>query len=623
MKIGNIIIDKRFLMILLIIFVIVTGLVGYSYLNSDLSSTVTLNVDEKVCVQENLNDRLRCLSNPDNMKSKFVTNNSGIDFTNISSDTNGKGIYTLSSTIGDTYPISYFRGNVTNNNVKFGGYCWKIVRTTETGGTKLIYNGEPDGSGHCSATTGSGTYVSNSPFNSNFSALSYNGYRYGKAYPMIGLQLQSNAETQYTFGNSFTYSNGNYTLSNQTTDITNASLKDNHYTCFNTTGVCQSINYVFFYNISYDQYMYYITLENGESVDNALNNMVINPTYTDNSTIMDFLENWYDNYLSTSSNYIEDTIWCNDKSRYSGSNFGYLNNGWNPTNGYIGYYWYYNSLSRIIENISPTLECRIKDSFTVNSSTTGNGEINKPIGLITADELLLAGLSQSTENTNNYLYNDEDCWTMTASQTGYNSAMMWLLNKEKLYSIGRVQENHKIRPSISLRHEVVLTGGDGSANNPYTVDLPFNRSQVLYAYSDRFTTTYDESTLSLNATVTTDGGWEYIIKPLGVKKGKNYRITLDYTVLDDYDRYASYSGIGLQVVDTTTYYLTHYNSGATGPLAEVRITPNKFMSNVAGTYSETIDFTAGSENYFVINCGMANDNQTINFKISNYYIREI
>ena len=43
----------------------------------------------------------------------------------------------------DTYanPVYYYKGNVENNNVLFAGFCWKIVRTTETGGVKLIYNG--------------------------------------------------------------------------------------------------------------------------------------------------------------------------------------------------------------------------------------------------------------------------------------------------------------------------------------------------------------------------------------------------------------------------------------------------------------------------------------------------
>ena len=43
----------------------------------------------------------------------------------------------------DTYAnkVYYYKDDVQNNNVLFGGFCWKIVRTTETGGVKLLYNG--------------------------------------------------------------------------------------------------------------------------------------------------------------------------------------------------------------------------------------------------------------------------------------------------------------------------------------------------------------------------------------------------------------------------------------------------------------------------------------------------
>ena len=51
------------------------------------------------------------------------------------------GLYTGEGS--DTYanPVYYYKGNVKNNNVLFGGFCWKIVRTTETGGVKIVYNG--------------------------------------------------------------------------------------------------------------------------------------------------------------------------------------------------------------------------------------------------------------------------------------------------------------------------------------------------------------------------------------------------------------------------------------------------------------------------------------------------
>ena len=52
------------------------------------------------------------------------------------------GLYTGEG--ADTYanPVYYYKGNVQNNNVLFGGFCWKIVRTTDTGGVKIVYNGK-------------------------------------------------------------------------------------------------------------------------------------------------------------------------------------------------------------------------------------------------------------------------------------------------------------------------------------------------------------------------------------------------------------------------------------------------------------------------------------------------
>ena len=52
-----------------------------------------------------------------------------------------KGVYLRAGTQNDDYPIVYYRGAVENNNVVFNNKCWKAVRTTNTGGVKLIYNG--------------------------------------------------------------------------------------------------------------------------------------------------------------------------------------------------------------------------------------------------------------------------------------------------------------------------------------------------------------------------------------------------------------------------------------------------------------------------------------------------
>ena len=87
-----------------------------------------------------------------------------LNFSQISSDSNGKGLYLLSSTKDDNYPIYFYRGAVTNNNLKFANYCWKIVRTTDTGGIKIIYNGLPNENGYCDNGSNSVNYIARSYF---------------------------------------------------------------------------------------------------------------------------------------------------------------------------------------------------------------------------------------------------------------------------------------------------------------------------------------------------------------------------------------------------------------------------------------------------------------------------
>ena len=52
------------------------------------------------------------------------------------------GLYTGDGADDYPLPVYYYKGDVKNNNVLFGGFCWKIVRTTETGGVKIVYNGK-------------------------------------------------------------------------------------------------------------------------------------------------------------------------------------------------------------------------------------------------------------------------------------------------------------------------------------------------------------------------------------------------------------------------------------------------------------------------------------------------
>lgn len=124
---------------------------------------------------ETLYNTLKNGATKDNIASTYVASNSGIDFSDVSSDTNGKGLYMVGSTAGSTYPIVYYRGNITNNHVIYAGFCWQIIRTTPTGGTKLMYAGVPS-DGKCN-NTGENLAIGKTAYNSVNNA-PYYGWMY-------------------------------------------------------------------------------------------------------------------------------------------------------------------------------------------------------------------------------------------------------------------------------------------------------------------------------------------------------------------------------------------------------------------------------------------------------------
>lgn len=72
-----------------------------------------------------------------------IVNNDIPDFS--STDTSEGKMYTSEDNFGNTY---YFRGNVTNNYVLFGGFYWRIVRINGNNSIRLVYQGTTaDGDG--------------------------------------------------------------------------------------------------------------------------------------------------------------------------------------------------------------------------------------------------------------------------------------------------------------------------------------------------------------------------------------------------------------------------------------------------------------------------------------------
>ena len=199
--------------------------------------------------------------------------------------------------------------------------------------------------------------------------------------------------------------------------------------------------------------------------------LVNNRTNATNSTIKGVIDTWYKNNLNTNyGKYISTTaVYCNDRSNPAG--------GYNTGNTSF----YYGAYTRLIANKTPSYDCATaEDKFTADSST-GNGKLTYPIALMTADEVSFAGGLYGTNAPTWYYKNSAN-----GSSTG--STWWWLLSPSDwdgsyasvFYVHGSsypgcldddyVDNSYGVRPAVSLKSCVKTSGGDGSANSPYTIE---------------------------------------------------------------------------------------------------------------------------------------------------------
>ncbi len=145
---------------------------------------------------------------------------------------------------------------------------------------------------------------------------------------------------------------------------------------------------------------------------------------------------------------------------------------------------YNKGYSRVAES-TPTLTCEnASDYYTVSSATSGNKKLSYPIGLITADEVMLAGhaggvfdgsYNHQKSNNGSYLTTGNTFWTMTPAG-GYNSfgipywrALVFYVNASGEFDDHHVYNAVGLRPVINLKSDVTITGS-GTMTNPYVVN---------------------------------------------------------------------------------------------------------------------------------------------------------
>ena len=330
-------------------------------------------------------------------------------------DNSTMGMYATNDNDGTSY---YYRGAVSSNYVKMADKYWRIIRVNGDGTLRLIYDGTTP---HANGESSSNRQIGTKAFNSWWSDNAYVGYMYGDpsdnviseataAFTYTGL----GASTKYYFGTSYTFdkASNSFKLSGDLVQATLSEYGDKYndagyYTCFSTssTGTCQRLNHVQKYVSS--------TSMSVKAVEWSSTSYAGAHANEEDSTIKTYLESWYDSNLSSvDSKLSKDTIFCNNRQLSTYKSAPYVGEGYGVTPAMYSYPRFYNWAG---SSISPSLNCpQDNDKFSV-TTVKGNGELLKPVGLITADEVSMAGGRTSSQNTLYYLYTGTDYWTMTPS----------------------------------------------------------------------------------------------------------------------------------------------------------------------------------------------------------------
>lgn len=308
----------------------------------------------------------------DNKKQIYKDNTLGYHILNNNDiSTTDNGLFKTNNTI-DGVTVYYFKGdNTLNNNVIFAGNCFKIIRTTEDLGIRIIYV-SPEVDNKCNTNTDTSL---KEVFNTNDNYNAYVGYMYGSP-------------------NSKTYS----------------SEHDN-------------IN---------------------------------------NSKIKTYLDTWYKNNIDKYNIQVDTSPYCNNRKpkSFTKDKILYTDKGYSNNNtGYQSYY------DLFISHSEASLDCNKKDLYKVSKNS--EKENTYPVGLITAEEVYLAGINTRENNKNNYLDSSIAFWTMSPAYID-TSAYNIIVNKGKL-SVSKVSNENIVRPVITLKKDVLVKTGDGSMDNPYII----------------------------------------------------------------------------------------------------------------------------------------------------------
>ncbi len=260
----------------------------------------------------------------------------------------------------------------------------------------------------------------------------------------------------YKYAKGFTWDGSKYILDNDTStsfwninDSTNkASINNAHYTCWNESGECSTISYIYYIGQTTP---FYINITNGESVEDAVKEMLYNDDVnTTNSTIKTGVDAWYKKYLLDYSEKLEDTIFCNDRSiRDLG--------GWNPDGGSTT-----SSLRFKEATATRDLSCTNEtDQFSVSNN---KAKLIYKVGLMSAPEINILN-NYNIRKTEQPYYLASPCYF-----GNYDVEGLYVNTNGDIRYSSINGAYGGVRPAVSLVTGTRYTSGNGSMANPYVVD---------------------------------------------------------------------------------------------------------------------------------------------------------
>ena len=357
-----------------------------------------------------------------------------IDFSQISSDTNGKGLYYTSTNTEDNKTTYYFRGDVQNNYVK--------LRSEKI--NACIYDGTLVG--YYDRDNRQITYDID-----EVTCVDYEicDLRNSDGGVIVGIDADECEESKGGLapGEFATYGTVDelWRIIRINEDGSVRLIRQNFISesYFNT-----SAN-----DNAYAGYMY------GTS---GTSTYALTHANTNSSTIKKALDKWYKTNLINYSSIIADSGFCGDRSLSDGLGYG---KNWTK----------YGAWNRLRDNKEPQFVCpQNNDLYTTTTSTKGNKALTYPIGLVTADEVAYAGGVHYLSNNNYYFSNWPYFWTMTPVFILGDQKIAMFANAsngqmDNIYVTYSRNANVVANPVINIKSTVAITGGDGTKNNPYVI----------------------------------------------------------------------------------------------------------------------------------------------------------